>query len=472
MRICLILEGSYPYVHGGVSTWMHQYIQNMPEHEFVLWVIGSKPEIRGKFVYELPENVVEVVECFLESPIHTNKIPKLRTRFTEEEKEALTGLIACDRPDWETLFDLFESKRMTALGFLHSEIFLELYTKVCEKQYSGVGFADSFHSLRSMLLPLLSLLETKPPKAKVYHSIVTGYGGVLASFGACINHAPLVLTEHGIYTREREEEIIRSDWVIPGMKDSWIRFFYMLSDVIYSRADKITSLFSKARRTQMEMGCEPDKCVVVSNGISYERLSKIMPKIQNGNIDIGAIVRMAPIKDIKTMIYSFFELTERREDVRLHILGGEDDHEYAAECYELADQLCKDKIIFTGRVDIMKYMEQLDFTILTSLSEGQPLSVLESMAAGRPCVTTDVGCCSDLIRGREDDKLGIAGYIAPPGHIEGLTLAYEKMCKSEEERRKMGEVAKSRVYHHYRYEGMINRYKSIYEEVVHGWNRS
>ena len=37
MRICLVLEGSYPYVHGGVSTWMHAYIQAMPRQEFSLW---------------------------------------------------------------------------------------------------------------------------------------------------------------------------------------------------------------------------------------------------------------------------------------------------------------------------------------------------------------------------------------------------------------------------------------------------
>ena len=42
MRICLVLEGSYPYVHGGVSTWMHAYIQAMPRQEFSLWVIGAK----------------------------------------------------------------------------------------------------------------------------------------------------------------------------------------------------------------------------------------------------------------------------------------------------------------------------------------------------------------------------------------------------------------------------------------------
>ena len=64
MRICLVLEGCYPYVHGGVSTWMHGYIQAMPEHEFVLWVIGAHAADRGKFVYELPSNVVEVREGY------------------------------------------------------------------------------------------------------------------------------------------------------------------------------------------------------------------------------------------------------------------------------------------------------------------------------------------------------------------------------------------------------------------------
>ena len=48
-------------------------------------------------------------------------------------------------------------------------------------------------------------------------------------------------------------------------------------------------------------------------------------------------------------------------------------------------------------------MEKLDFTILTSISEGQPLSVLESMAARRPCVCTDVGCCRELLEGKQGD---------------------------------------------------------------------
>ena len=74
------------------------------------------------------------------------------------------------------------------------------------------------------------------------------------------------------------------------------------------------------------------------------------------------------------------------------------------------DQLHLENVIFTGRVDIISYMEKLDFTILTSISEGQPLSVLESFAARRPCVTTDVGCCRELLNGNEEDRYGTAGY--------------------------------------------------------------
>ncbi len=56
-------------------------------------------------------------------------------------------------------------------------------------------------------------------------------------------------------------------------------------------------------------------------------------------MDIGAVVRLAPIKDVKTLIHAFSELSNRVDNVRLHILGGVDDQDYADECYELVKQL-------------------------------------------------------------------------------------------------------------------------------------
>lgn len=465
MRICLILEGCYPYVHGGVSTWMHQYIQEMKEHEFILWVIGAHAKDKGKFVYELPEQVKEVHEVFLDDALRIKGEKNHKYYFSEKETEALKELMDCGKPDWEILFHLYQKEHMNPSGFLMSEAFLDILTRLCMEKYPYMAFAEAFHTMRSMLLPVLYLMGQTVPKADIYHSIATGYGGLLGAMGHYVWKTPFIVTEHGIYTREREEEIIRAKWVIPSFKQQWIRFFYMLSDLAYQKAFKITSLFSNAQKTQIEIGAAKEKCAVIPNGIDYDRFSSIPLKEEDGFVDIGAVVRLAPIKDIKTMIHAFYELSAKISNVRIHIMGGVDDEGYAEECYELVRQMKLDRLFFTGRVDVIKYMEKLDFTILTSISEGQPLSVLESFAAGRPCVTTEVGCCRELLEGSAGDEFGMAGYCVLPMHREGLAAAMEKMCASRRRRLRMGNAGKQRVRTFYRKEEMMKKYRLIYEEA-------
>lgn len=161
------------------------------------------------------------------------------------------------------------------MSFLQSEEFLDILTKSCLTHYPYIAFADAFHTMRSMLLPVLYLLGTEVPKADVYHAICTGYGGMLACLGGWMYQKKVLLTEHGIYTREREEEIIRAKWVVPSFKKQWISFFYMLSDIIYRRAFRVTCLFTNAMQIQIQMGCDAKKCRVIENGIHYERLSQI-----------------------------------------------------------------------------------------------------------------------------------------------------------------------------------------------------
>ena len=122
LRICLVLEGCYPYVHGGVSTWMHQYITVMKEHEFVLWVIGAHACDRGKFVYELPDNVVEVHEVFLDDALKLKEQKQNGQRyrihhFSEEETKSLRELMECSHPDWEVLFHLYHDRKMNLFLF-------------------------------------------------------------------------------------------------------------------------------------------------------------------------------------------------------------------------------------------------------------------------------------------------------------------------------------------------------------------
>jgi glycosyltransferase involved in cell wall biosynthesis len=161
-----------------------------------------------------------------------------------------------------------------------------------------------------------------------------------------------------------------------------------------------------------------------------------------------------------------------RDNVRLHILGDTDDEEYAQECYDLKEFLHLDGLIFAGHVDVTEYMKKIDFTVLTSISEGQPLSVLESFAAGRPAVTTDVGCCRELIFGNEGDNFGPAGYVVAPMHREDLAKAMDNLCKSRKKREDMGRNGQERVKAFFRHEFMMDNYKQMYREVMQiGRNR-
>ena len=190
MKICLILEGSYPYVHGGVSTWMHQYITEMKEHEFVLWVVGATHEQKGEFVYELPENVVEVHEVFLDYVV-PDKEDIEPYQFTDEEKQALKDMVFCQQPDWKVLFKLLQDGKVVPNDLLSSEAFFQVLKDLCSERYTQLSFSDVFHTIRSMLFPLLNILSCPPPEADVYHSISTGYGGILATLGSFTYDKPL-----------------------------------------------------------------------------------------------------------------------------------------------------------------------------------------------------------------------------------------------------------------------------------------
>ena len=62
MRVCIIVEGCYPYIMGGVSSWTHNLISQMKDVEFIVQAIIVDRSMRGKFRYNLPDNVISVRE--------------------------------------------------------------------------------------------------------------------------------------------------------------------------------------------------------------------------------------------------------------------------------------------------------------------------------------------------------------------------------------------------------------------------
>ncbi|MGN0996297.1 MAG: GT4 family glycosyltransferase PelF [Candidatus Ventricola sp.] len=476
MRICVICEGCYPFVAGGVSSWLHGLIRSMPQHEFVIWAIGAQEKQRNHYAYEMPDNVVGMQDVYLDSVLHEHLRPRRRSlHLKKDQRAALCALLRCAEPDWNCLFRLLSRKGTGNVEFLLTREFLEILMEIAAESYPHVAFTDYFWTIRSMFLPLLYLMGGDVPEADLYYSVSAGYAGVLGSMAHLRTGKPFVLTEHGIYTREREEEILRTDWVPAQFKDLWINMFYMFTRCAYRYADRVTSLFYRASLIQQEIGCPPKKCRVIPNGVNYERFSRVPPKQEDGWVDIGAVVRLVPIKDIKTMLYAFSLVCTERSDVRLHIMGPtNEDEEYYEECVRLKEDLGLKNAIFTGRVNVVEYLEKIDFVLLTSLSEGQPLAVLEGMAAGRPAVTTDVGSCRELLEGSRDD-FGPAGLCVPVMHQSALAEAMLTLCENADMRRQMGQNGMRRVCAVYQLSTMVERYDALFSEVAggdgHGGNR-
>ena len=468
----MILEGSYPYVRGGVSKWADEMMRSMPENEFIIWAIGDEENKSGQYLVEIPPNVSRVQEIFLDTALKKRVRRNSNIKINPEERKAVSELVRCQNPDMNVLLSSFEQKAINPVELFMSEALLEVIKEFCAEAFPFAGFSDLFWTVRSMFLPLLYLIGQPMPQADLYHSCSTGYAGALGAFASMKYNKPLVVTEHGIYTREREEEILRADWVISYFKELWISMFYMFSRFTYQQAQRVTCLFKRASIIQQDLTCPAEKISVIGNGIDYTEFESISPKEEDGWIDIAAIVRIAPIKDIKTMIYSFSQLKQEFVKARLHILGSVNDERYYQECLSLIDYLDVKDIIFPGHVDIKKYLEKIDFTLLTSLSEGQPYAIIESMAAGRPLISTDVGSCRELIEGEEHDRFGPAGIFVTPMHQSELLEALITLCEDKKMRGMMSRAGQQRVKAFYNLEGMVEKYKHTYKEALEQWQAS
>lgn len=470
MRVCIIAEGCYPYVVGGVSSWIHSMIKAFPQVEFVVLAIISNRSQSGKFTYELPDNLTEVYEAYLEDLDwgHKRKSGK-RTSLNKEEYRALRSILLDEDVDWDTIFSMFQKKHFSVDDLLMGADFLNIVKECYQRRYPLIVFSDFLWTMRSIYMPLFLILQTPLPKADIYHCVATGYAGVLGSMAKHFYRSGLLISEHGIYTREREEELLKASWVEGIYKNVWIDQFRKMSRLAYERADRVTCLYEHARQLQLGLGCPEEKTKVTPNGIDMSRFADLPGKQpeDEGYINIGAVLRVAPIKDVKTMIRAFAFAKEQNPALKLWIMGPVDeDKEYAEECYQLVEAMRVKDVIFTGRIDVREYLGRMDFTILTSISEGQPLTILESYAARKPVIATDVGNCRGLIYG-EGDGLGEAGILTHIMNVEEITAAIRDLAASSGLRKTMGECGYARLKKGYQLGQMIETYQELYKEI--GW---
>lgn len=472
MKICFIAEGSYPYMIGGISSWLNIYMKCFTDCELKTYSIGARESDRGKFVNKIPENMTHIEEVFLDTPLK-KKPKRFPNRFVrnDAEMELLINHFSGKKVDWSKIFDFVESiKGDRLIDFFNCADFYEIVDHIYEKEFSNAPYNDFLWTLRTMYIYQFHVLKGNTPEADVYHCVSAGLPGIVGSKIRYIHNKPLVLTEHGIYTREREEEIIKSDFIQGYIKELWVKYFHSMSVCAYEFSDKIITQFERNREIELGFGADINKTAMIPNGMNVDDyMFEPQERIYGEDVVVGAIARIVPIKDIVTMIRTFEKAKVKVPKLKLVIVGPtNEDPQYNQFVMDYVEKRDIKDIIFAGKVDFSIYFKSLysmDMFLLTSISEGQPLSILEAMASSKPIIATDVGSCSELVLGTNDD-IGEAGIVAPVMDADALADAVVKLALDKELREKMGIAGRKRVREYFTIKYMGDSYRKIYLDLI------
>ncbi|HAT71372.1 MAG TPA: glycosyl transferase family 1 [Elusimicrobia bacterium] len=494
-QVTLLAEGTYPYVRGGVSAWMHDLVTGLPDTAFAIIFLGSRKQDYSGLKYKMPANVVHFEEHYLfddsERPRRelldgTKKAYALVTGIHEVFRKAKNMRI----PDEVKKLD-FYIKDVTFAQFLFSRSAWKFISGQYEAHCPKIPFIDYFWTLRNIHAPIwvvAGIARRIQGLGSVLHSPSTGYAGLL---GALIHYhtgKPLILTEHGIYTREREIDILKAQWIQDNrtflektsgeanyLRQVWIRFFKTIGRLCYDASDEIISLFDHALEIQVVYGADRNKTRIIPNGIDFKRFSALKREHKDGPPRIiGLVGRVVSIKDIKTFIKAIKIVSAHIPDVQGWVIGPqEQDPEYTRECLMLTESLgLQENIKFTGYRKVDEVLPEMGLTTLTSVSEGMPLSIIEAFAAGVPAVMTDVGAAHQLIYGAIDaaDKaIGAAGEVVGISDPQALSRAYIKLLTDRGHWEACRAAASKRAAAYYTREEFLQSYADIYGRALKKW---
>ena len=489
--VCLVLEGTYPYVAGGVSSWVHELVRSLPALSFALVHLGPRRGAYGEPRYALPANVTGLRAYYCHDDVDAAgarrglvRVARPRGGAAPRSRvlRAIARLHLEDTVDDDLLDDLAAAD-LSVDALLRGDEAFAVIAEIARARAPDASFVDLFWHFRSMHVPLLRLLAAPMPGAAVYHSVSTGYAGAVAAVASRRTGRPLLLTEHGIYARERELELARARWVGEGAADPrlprltpsplrrlWSRYFMRLAQLAYRQAARIVTLSEVNRRKQLADGAPRDKIEIVANGVDVDALAELRasrpPRAAPAPLRVGFVGRVVPIKDVLTFIHAC-DRALAEVPLAIEVIGpADEDPGYAARCRELVAELGRERDIrFVGPRPAADIFGDLDVCVLTSFSEGQPLVILEAHAAGIPVIATDVGACRELLEGRsdpEDRALGPSGIVTRVRAPDETAAALVRLARDPALRARLGEAGRARVRRAYAKRAMIRAYRTLY----------
>ncbi|MEU5100372.1 DUF3492 domain-containing protein [Streptomyces sp. NPDC020996] len=506
MRIGLLTEGGYPYVRGDGTLWCDRLVRGLGQHEFDVYALCADKRQEDEGWVPLPPHIgrVRTAPLWTAEDDSAGYGRRARRRFAEcygELAAVLCAAAAAGEPAGAPeevsaaeadrfasalygLADLARDER-GLVAALRSEAAVRLLESACR----APGAPRPAREARVPdLLAVAAHLERalRPLSLDWYEHDGLGCvdlchaasGGSGALPGLLAHHfagVPLLVTEYGV--RLRAHYLATAD-APPAVRSLLAAFHGRLAAEIYRRASLLTPGNTHARRWQEHCGADRAKVRTVYPGMDASRFAEVGESPDRADPDTLAWVgRVEAAKDLMSLLHAFAEIRKEEPKTRLRIIGtpaGPGSEAYLGHCRTLAAQLFPDEADGPHAVgDNPVSFEEIGgpeipalpdayaagaVTVLSSVVEGFPVSLVEAMFCARATVSTDVGAVVEVIGG--------TGLVVPPRNPRALAEACVALLRDPERRERLGAAARARALELFTVEQNVTAFHGLYLEVV------
>jgi glycosyltransferase involved in cell wall biosynthesis len=463
---------------GGVSIWCEQLIRGIPEYRWdvvALTVDGSE-----RSVFTAPDNLDRVHSLPLWGERPDGRRPRRGrpgTPFSEAYEVFLRALVTPQEAAGSADSAVNRSMFLLALRGLYeyaadggdlsaallSNDALTMALNTWNDLRAGDGqppltVADALEAawlIEHMLRPL----SATPVEADIVHSSMNGLATLVGMAAKWRHGTPLVMSEHGIYLRERYIAYLHHK-APHAVRVLVLSFFRSLAGAAYLITDVLAPHSMYNRRWQLHNGADPDRMWTMYNGVEPDEFPAAVsePAVPT----ISFMGRVDPLKDLHTLIRAFALVRKQIPAARLRIFGGtpQVNKIYHESCQRLIDELgLTDAAVLEGRIgNAVDAYHAGSIVALTSISEGFPYTVVEAMACGRPTVCTNVGGVAEAV--------GDTGIVVPPRDFAAVAEACIKLLRDDELRYRLGYAARQRVLENFTLRRSLEAYRNVYEGLA------
>lgn len=506
--VAIVMESTYPYLKGGVSAVVHDIVTHNPDLSYGIIHITWDSEAPLTDLYGMPSNVRWVRTVFLSMEEHRQDFLSVSAKdlgMTPLERQELSHRL------FDALYALSENGEVDALWELIDEGLNErtrsypLWALLGSREFMqtlqermpqlNLSLAKSFWTLRNFFSLAYAVLGQTMPRASVYHAHTTGYASLLGAAAARDHGTSFLLTEHNLYVRDTINTLLNRNMALSITQDdyrtfdvkaehrAWMAWWTEMGRFCYPSARLITYLYPSAITEAARLGTDIDKSVVVPNGMviaefddKYRARLQVVEKLRHNSSDhtwhLVYIARVVPIKGLLDLLSSMDILRDRGfPNVHLDVLGPtEHVPEYYEACLAKIEALgLTDNVTIHGTVNVREMLDQFDLLVLPSYNEGQPIVILEAMAAGIPTVGSDVGGVAQQIADdflTPDGRLvGPCGKTVTPGAVQEMADGIEAVIGNIDHYALYAKNARTRVQELFQMHEVMSSYNQIYRAL-------